>query len=211
MPPATFAPLAVEAAGLACSRGGRAVFTGVSFRLERGQILTITGPNGSGKSSLLRVLAGLLPLGAGSLHLDGRREDEAVTHYVGHADALKAALTLRETLCFWTTVYQQKGRVTVDADFDEAAETVGLRHALDFSVGVLSAGQRRRAGLARLLLSPRPVWLLDEPTSSLDRDGETLLVALMTDHLSAGGLVVAATHQDLPLAATVTIDLGDCA
>jgi heme exporter protein A len=211
MAPATFAPLAVEAADLACSRGGRVVFTGVSFRLERGQILAVTGPNGSGKSSLLRVLAGLLPPAAGSLRFDGHREDEAVTHYVGHADALKAALTLRETLRFWTTVYQQEGRPTVDAYFDEAAETVGLWHALDFSVGVLSAGQRRRAVLARLLLSPRPLWLLDEPTSSLDRDGETLLAALMTDHLSAGGLVVAATHQDLPLAATASINLSDCA
>ena len=211
MPPATFAPLAVEAAGLACSRGGRAVFTGVSFRLERGQILAVKGPNGSGKSSLLRVLAGLLPLAAGALRFDSHSEDDAVTHYVGHADALKAALTLRETLRFWTTVYQQKGGVAVDANFDDAAEAVGLRHALDFPVGVLSAGQRRRAGLARLLLSPRPLWLLDEPTSSLDRDGETLLAALMTDHLSAGGLVVAATHQDLRLAATATIDLSDCA
>ena len=209
MPRAKFAPLAVEATGLACSRGGRVIFTGVSFRLERGQMLAVTGPNGSGKSSLLRLIAGLLPSAAGSLRFDGRREEEAVMHYVGHADALKAALTLRETLRFWAAVYRQQGRALLDTDLDEAADTVGLRHALDFSVGVLSAGQRRRAGLARLLLSPRPLWLLDEPTSSLDRDGEALLAALMTDHLSAGGLAVAATHQDLPIAATATIDLSD--
>jgi heme exporter protein A len=208
MPPATFAPFAVEATDLACSRAGRVVFTGVSFRLERGRVLAVTGPNGSGKSSLLRVIAGLLPPMGGVLRFEGRGEEESVTHHAGHADALRAALTLRETLRFWTAVYQQRGRVTVEPDFDETAEIVGLRHALDFSVGVLSAGQRRRAGLARLLLSPRPLWLLDEPTASLDRDGEALLVALMTSHLSAGGLIVAATHQDLAIAPTATIDLS---
>ena len=204
-----FATLAVEATDLACSRAGRTVFAGVSLRLERGQVLAVIGPNGSGKSSLLRVLAGLLPSVVGALRFDGRRGDEAVTHYVGHAEALKAAMTLRETLHFWSAVYQQQGRVTVDADFDEAAEIVGLRHALDLSVAVLSAGQRRRAGLARLLLSPRPLWLLDEPTASLDREGEALLAALMADHLSAGGLIAAATHQDLPIPIHAAIDLGD--
>ena len=98
----------------------------------------------------------------------------------------------------------------LDPDLDEAAETVGLRHALDFPVGVLSAGQRRRAGFARLLLSPRPLWLLDEPTASLDRDGETLLASLMTNHLSNGGLIAASTHQDLLIAVDATVDLGDC-
>jgi heme exporter protein A len=210
MPLATFAPFAIEATDLACSRAGRVVFTGVSFRLERGRVLAVTGPNGSGKSSLLRLLAGLLQPHAGMLRLDGRGENEPVTHYVGHADTLKAALTLRETLRFWTAVYRQQGRVTLDPDFDEAAEIVGLHHALDFSVGALSAGQRRRAGLARLLLSPRPLWLLDEPIASLDHDGETLLASLMTDHLSGGGLIVAATHQDLPIAVDATINLGDC-
>jgi len=146
---------------------------------------------------------------AGALRFEGRSEGEADTHYVGHADALKAALTLRETLRFWAAVYRQQGRVVLDADFDEAAETVGLRHALDFSVGVLSAGQRRRAGLARLLLSLRPLWLLDEPTASLDRGGEALLAMLMTKHLAAGGLIVAATHHELPIAADTTINLGD--
>jgi heme exporter protein A len=211
MPPATFAPITVEAADLACSRAGRTVFTDVSFRLEPGQVLAVTGPNGSGKSSLLRLIAGLLPAAAGTLRFEGHREDEAVVHFVGHADALKAAMTLRETLRFWSAVYRQQGRVTLDPDFDEAAEIVGLHHALDFSVGVLSAGQRRRAGFARLVLSRRPLWLLDEPASSLDRDGEALLATLMKEHLSAGGLVAAATHQRLPVAVTATIDLSDSA
>src|SRR5215207_7559956 len=133
-----FATLTVEATDLACRRGGRTVFAGVSFRLERGQVLAVTGPNGSGKSSLLRILAGLLAPAAGALRFEGRGEEESVTHHAGHADALRAALTLRETLRFWTAVYQQRGRVTVEPDFDETAEIVGLRHALDFSVGVLS-------------------------------------------------------------------------
>src|SRR6185503_6189689 len=96
----------------------------------------------------------------------------------------------------------------VDRDYDEVAETVGLRHALDLPIGIFSAGQRRRAALARLLLSPRPLWLLDEPTASLDRDGETLLGSLMEGHVAAGGLIVAATHQDLPIRAEQTLTLG---
>ncbi len=207
MPSAAYAALAIEAKDLACNRGGRIVFSGLSFRLDRGRLLAVTGPNGSGKSSLLRLLAGLLLPEAGSFRVEGRSGDDAVTHYLGHADALKPALTLRETLGFWGVVYQQ-GRVPVDADLNECAERVGLRHALNLPIGVFSAGQRRRAALVRLLLSPRPLWLLDEPTSSLDREGETLLGSLMANHLSAGGLIVAATHQDLPVSADQTLDLG---
>src|SRR6185503_1913985 len=96
----------------------------------------------------------------------------------------------------------------VDRDYDEVAETVGLRHALDLPVGIFSAGQRRRAALACLILSRRPLWLLDEPTSSLDRDGETMLGGLMKDHLAHGGLIVAATHADLPIQPDQTLTLG---
>jgi len=202
-------PLALEATDLACIRGGRLVFSGVSFRVEGGQVLAVTGANGSGKSSLLRLIAGLLRPSGGSFRVQGGTEDDGAIHYLGHADALKPALTLRETLRFWSKVYRQQGRVALDPDFDEAAEKVGLIHALDLTVGVLSAGQRRRAGFARLLLSPRPLWLLDEPTSSLDRDGEALLGSLMRGHLSGGGMVVAATHQDLPIEAHATIHLGE--
>jgi heme exporter protein A len=207
MPPA-HAALAIEANDLACVRGGRVVFSGLSFCLARGRLLAVAGPNGSGKSSLLRLLAGLIRPAAGSFHVEGASKDDAVAHYFGHADALKPALTLRETLRFWGTVYRQQGRVPLDLDFDESAARVGLRHALDLPVGVFSAGQRRRVGLARLLVSPRPIWLLDEPTSSLDRDGEALLGSLMGHHLAAGGLIVAATHQDLPVSADQTLDLG---
>ena len=205
-------PLVVEAQDLACVRGGRSVFSDVSFRLEPGRLLAVIGPNGAGKSSLLRLIAGLLrPPAAGRIRYDGRREEEAVAHYLGHADALKPAMTLRETLRFWGAVYRQQGRVVLDDDIDEAAETVGVGHALDLHLVVLSAGQRRRAGLARLLLAPRPLWLLDEPTSSLDADGEALLGRLMEAHIARGGLIVAATHQPMPLAANATLDLGRAA
>lgn len=203
-----YAPLAVEADGLSCNRGGLVVFSDLSFRLKGGELLAVTGPNGAGKSSLLRLLAGLLRPAAGATRFEGRGEDAAVTHYLGHADALKPALTLRETLRFWAGVYRQQGRVVLDQDIDECAETTGVRHALDLPVGVLSAGQRRRAALSRLLLSERPLWLLDEPASSLDRDGEGLLGLLMTAHLSRKGLIVVATHQELPIRPSATLSLG---
>ncbi len=203
----TFAPLSLEARDLSCSRGGRLVFAGVSFQVAGGQLLAVTGPNGAGKTSLLRLVAGLLRPDAGTVALTGSREDEAVTHYLGHADGLKPALTLAETLHFWALLYRQGGR-SDEAAWSEAADTVGLRHALHLPVGVLSAGQRRRAALARLILSPRPLWLLDEPTASLDRDGEALLQSLMRDHVGRAGLIVAATHQALPLAHDALVELG---
>ncbi len=205
-----FAPIVLDVRDLACTRGGRPVFSGVSFRLEAGQALAVVGPNGAGKSSLLRLIAGLLRPAGGAIRIEGREEDVAAAHYLGHAEALKPALTLRETLRFWGGVYRQQGRVPLDDDIDEAAEIAGLGHALDLHVTVLSAGQRKRAGLARLLLSPRPLWLLDEPASSLDSDGEALLGRLMAEHLAQGGLIVAATHQDLPIPSYSSLTLGAC-
>ncbi|HWT31819.1 MAG TPA: heme ABC exporter ATP-binding protein CcmA [Propylenella sp.] len=193
----------MQAINLACIRGGRLVFAGLSFRVAPASLLAVTGPNGSGKSSLLRVLAGLIRPEAGKLRFDGAEPDDAVAHYVGHAEALKPALSLRETLRFWAALYRGRG-----SDIAGAAGRVGLGHALDLPVAVLSAGQRRRAALARLLLAPRPLWLLDEPTAALDRGGEALLGVLMEKHLAAGGLVIAATHQDLPLPAHAMLDLA---
>jgi heme exporter protein A len=202
-----FAPISVEAQNLSCSRGGRRVFSGVSFRVERGEVLAVTGPNGAGKSSLLRLLAGLLRPDSGSIAVEGRVEDEAVVHYLGHADALKPALTLAETLRFWAVLFRQS-RAAAQADVTKSADAVGLGHALDLPVGVLSAGQRRRAALARLTLSPRPLWLLDEPAAALDSDGEALLQRLMRDHIHRGGLIVAATHQALPVAPDAVLELA---
>jgi heme exporter protein A len=208
MLPDSYAPLGLEAEDIACVRGGRAVFSGVSFRVEPGQLLAVTGPNGAGKSSLLRLLAGLLRPAAGAIRFRRDDEEAATAHYLGHADALRAPLTLRETLRFWEAIYRQEGRVPVDADWDEAAATVGLAHALDLPMAVFSAGQRRRAALARLLVSPRPLWLLDEPASSLDAEGEALLGRLISAQLARGGIIVAATHQALPVAPHQTLSLG---
>lgn len=193
----------MEARDLACTRGGRPVFTGASFRVGAGGVAAVTGPNGSGKSSLLRIIAGLLRREAGSLFFEGAGEEPFI-HYLGHADALKPALTLAETLRFWAALFQDVGGRGVEA----AADVVGLRHALDLPVGVLSAGQRRRAGLARLLVSPRPLWLLDEPLASLDAEGEALVARLMAEHCAGGGLIVAATHQALPVASDVELSLA---
>jgi heme exporter protein A len=201
---------AVEARDVACVRAGRLVFSGLSFRAAAGVLCAVTGPNGSGKSSLLRVLAGLLRPAAGTVTYDGRGEDEPFVHYLGHADALKPTLTLREVLRFWAALFDAQdtqGR----CDPSAVAEIVGLAHALDFPTGVLSEGQRRRAGLARLLLAARPLWLLDEPAAALDRDGDALLGRLMAEHLAAGGMIIAATHQPLPLAPHQGLELGAAA
>ena len=193
----------MEALDLACVRGGRLVFANLSFRVAPKSLLAVVGPNGSGKSSLLRVVAGLIRLEAGTLRFEGGGPDDTVAHYLGHVDGLKPALSLRETLRFCAALYQGSR-----SDIAAAAARVGLGHALDLPVAVLSAGQRRRAALARLLIAPRPLWLLDEPSAALDRDGEALLGRLMAEHLAAGGTIIAATHQDLPVAAAAVLDLA---
>jgi heme exporter protein A len=189
---------------LVCSRGGRVVFAGLSFRIASGGLLAVVGPNGAGKSTLLRTIAGLLQPESGTLRLEGRRPDESLAHYLGHADALKNALTLREMLRFWAVLF---GAQTDAGTTEKAAERVGLAHAMDLPAGVLSAGQRKRAGLTRLLIAARPVWLLDEPASALDREGEALLGELLTQHLASGGLAIVAAHQELPVPPTSVLEL----
>jgi heme exporter protein A len=196
-------PVHVEADDLACVRGGRPVFAGASFEVGPGECLAVIGPNGSGKTSLLRILAGLLPPAGGRLGI--RPGEPPPLDFLGHADGLKPALTLADNLGFWTRLF---GVPSGEATIAEAAGRVGLGHAVDLPAGVLSAGQRRRAGLARLLLSRRPLWLLDEPGAALDSDGEAILGVLMESHLSAGGAIVAATHQPLPVAPTATLSLA---
>jgi heme exporter protein A len=180
------------------------VFSGVSFALAPGGLLAVTGANGTGKSSLLRILAGLLRPDAGTVHQPGGASG---LHFLGHLDGLKAAFTLREMLRFWSDLLG--AAEGPDAKLALAAEEVSLSHALDLPSGVLSAGQRRRAGLARLLLARRPLWLLDEPGSALDRDGEALLGRLLGRHLAEGGIAVAATHQALPVAPSAVLDLAN--
>ena len=197
--------MTLEVDELGCVRGGRDIFTGISFSLQPGQLLAVTGPNGAGKSSLLRILAGLLRPASGRISLTPDGEELSPMHYFGHLDGLKDAMSLRENLAFWGLLYS--GRANMEA-VAEAADRFGLGHALDLPVAVFSAGQRRRAGLARLTLSPRPLWLLDEPTSALDRQGEGALGTLMSEHLGAGGTIVAATHLTLPVAADLTLEMA---
>ncbi len=198
--------LTVLAHGLACERGDQLVFDRIDFTLKGGEALIVTGPNGAGKSTLLRLVAGLLPPCAGTLALqasgtshliDTPRVD--VCHYIGHLDAIKLALTVEENLYFWTsylTPMAHESGISVDT----ALAYFNLDRTHDLPAAYLSAGQRRRLALARLLCTPRPVWLLDEPTSALDRAAETTLNELIETHRAKGGIVVAATHAPLDLA-----------
>ena len=193
----------LTATGLAAVRGGRPVFADLSFTLSPGELLAVTGPNGAGKSTLLRLVAGLLRPAAGTVVLE-EAEDAAIganAHYLGHLDALKPGLTVRQNLDFWRLLWG-------GGDIDAALAAVGLEPLGDLHAAVLSAGQRRRVALARLLVAPRPLWLLDEPATGLDASAEAGLGRLIADHLSGGGMAIAATHRDLPLKPTATLALG---
>src|SRR5713226_662165 len=185
--------------GVSCVRGGREVFSGLDFEASSGEALAVTGPNGSGKTSLLRLIAGLRAVADGSIGLEGGEAELTLpeqTHYLGHRDALKPALSVVENLSFWRDFL---GGAAFDAA--ESLAAVGLDHAGHLPAAYLSAGQRRRLSIARLLTVRRPVWLLDEPTNALDTAGQNLFVALMGDHLARGGLIIAATHAPLGIQA----------
>lgn len=196
------------AENLVAERGGRAVLAGVSFAVASGELLAITGPNGSGKSTTLRLIAGLLRPTGGTLTLDPAQEDgiAASVHYLGHLDGLKPNLSLAENLEFWRRLWRGAG-----LGIDAALDRVGLAALSDLPAGILSAGQRRRAAIARLLLDDRPIWLLDEPTTALDAAAEIILGDLIGSHLAGEGLVIAATHRSLPVAASATLTLGRAA
>ena len=181
---------------VSCERGGREVFAGLSFQAVAGEALAVTGPNGAGKTSLLRLIAGLLLPAGGTIVIEGGEAELTVpeqAHYLGHRDALKPALSVRENLSFWAD-FLGGGAIRPIAD---CLAAVGLTHAIDLPAGYLSAGQRRRLSLARLLAVPRLLWLLDEPTAALDVTGQAMFAGLMREHLASGGLIVAATHGPL--------------
>ncbi|MDQ0317231.1 heme ABC exporter ATP-binding protein CcmA [Amorphus orientalis] len=182
---------------LAVDRGGRRVFEGLSLDVPAGAGVAVTGPNGSGKSTLLRALAGLLKPTEGSVAFAGADPEAPMAshvHYVGHLDAVKTQESVQQNMAFWATWLG----TPLDLDGIEAAlEPLDLAHLVDLPASVLSAGQKRRLSLSRLLAAPRPVWLLDEPTGALDAASERRFCAMIERHLDAGGLVVAATH--LPL------------
>jgi heme exporter protein A len=188
---------ALEIRGAALRRGGRLVFEGVSVALRAGEACALTGPNGSGKTSLLRAVAGFVALEAGEIAFGGADPEEArgaQIHLVGHADGLKPARTAGEELSFWS---HWCGGSDVSAA--SAADALELRPLLDLEVRRLSAGQRRRVALARLLAAPRPIWLLDEPLSPLDARWREAFGVLMRRHLADGGLILAAVHDPLPV------------
>ena len=192
--------------GLAVDRGDRRILDHVSFQVDAGEAVVLRGPNGTGKTTLIRAIAGLLPAAAGEVVLEGRPEDAPVgayCHYIAHRNALKSDLTVRENLLFWQNFLGGKA-----ASFDDVAMQADLEDLSDIPVKYLSAGQQRRVALARLLASPKPVWLLDEPTVSLDVEHTQLFAGLANAHLSEGGLILAATHTALGFRNERVLQLG---
>jgi heme exporter protein A len=181
---------------LSVARGGVTVLQGLSFGIEAGQALVLRGPNGSGKTTLLRTLAGLQPPASGSLSL----APDSIA-YAAHADGLKSTLTVAENLDFWAAIYGTAG-------IDPAIRAMDLGGLVQRRAAELSAGQKRRLGLARLLVTGRPLWLLDEPTVSLDAASVALFAGAVQDHLTRGGVAIIATHVDLGLPEARVLDLA---
>ncbi len=190
---------------LFCIRAGRPVFGGLGFALEAGGALILTGPNGSGKSSLLRLMAGLSRPAAGLLSWDGEDvADDREGHnerirYLGHMDPVKPVLSVAENLSFWAA----------GGDIPAALAAFGIGHLADVPGRYLSAGQKRRVNLARLLVRVSPLWLLDEPTTALDRDAVGMLADAITAHRAGGGMVAVSTHAELGISGAASLDLSD--
>jgi heme exporter protein A len=196
---------------LVVKRGERSVLSGVNCVVEARQSLVLTGPNGAGKTTLIRAIAGFLPSASGAITLEGSDPELDLaqqSHLVGHTNGIKPSLTVAENVMFWASflagatgdAQQTKARAAA------AIDAFGLDALADIEAAYLSAGQKRRVGLARLLVADRPLWLLDEPTVSLDTVSATQLVALINAHTTKGGLAVIATH--LPLALERTRELA---
>jgi heme exporter protein A len=181
---------------LACARGGIPLLEGVSFTLLAGQVLVLRGPNGCGKTTLLRTIAGLQPAVQGTISAA-----PDVMAYAAHADGLKSTLTVRENLNFWAAIYGT-------GDIAAALSAMNLIELADRAAQNLSAGQKRRLGLARLLVTGRALWVLDEPTVSLDAASVALFASVVRAHLAAGGAALMATHIDLGLAEARVLDMA---
>lgn len=187
--------IGLAALNVSCQRGGRVVFRDLSFELAPGEALLVTGPNGAGKTSLLRQVAGLLPLAGGGLRLKGagpEAELPELCHYVGHLNAVKTSLSVGENLAFWAEFLGANG-----ARLAPALDAFGLAPLADLPAALLSAGQKRKLALSRLFTAQRPIWLLDEPQTSLDAASLKLLDAAITSHLDGGGIAIVASHVAL--------------
>jgi heme exporter protein A len=196
--------------GLACRRGGHGIFAGLDFAIGPGQVLALRGVNGSGKTTLLRLMAGLTVPSAGSLvwngaPVDGDPEAHGIrTRLVGHLDGVKSALTVAENLTFAADL--QGG--APEPAIASALRRFGLDALADLPARVLSAGQRHRLALARLLVAPAPLWLLDEPANALDENALATLAAVIADHRTRGGMVVIASHGAAPATDAAVLDLS---
>lgn len=201
--------VALRIEDLALARGERVLFRHLALRVAAGEAVALTGSNGAGKTSLLRAVAGFIRPLVGLIAFDGTEgalpaDDarRAGCHLVGHQDGLKSGRRARDELIFQARWHGGTGAAAL-----AAAERLGLTRLLDLEVRVLSAGQRRRLALARLVASPRPLWLLDEPLAPLDAASRTLLGTIMAEHLQGGGLIVAAVHDPLPIPARI-VEVG---
>jgi heme exporter protein A len=192
---------------MAADRGGRRILSGISFTLEGGEALLLTGPNGAGKTTLLKVLAGFIAPAQGTIVLSGGDPEQTIAeqaHIVGHLNAIRSTLTVAENAEFWAGFLGGSPFQSVT----HALEGFGISSLSNIPAGYLSAGQKRRLGLARLLLAKRPLWLLDEPTAALDDTSADIVTGLIDDHTAAGGLAVVATHAPLELARARELRLG---
>ncbi|MEQ8406589.1 MAG: heme ABC exporter ATP-binding protein CcmA [Oceanicaulis sp.] len=184
-------PAALSCTDLTLDRGGRVLVRGFSLEVSAGEAVVLTGPNGSGKTTLLRALAGLVRPAAGTIVREPR---EGGIAFLGHADGLKSSETVDEMLQSWTTLH---GEEASPERLDAVMRELAVAHLARRECGRLSAGQKRRAALARTLLSNRPIWLLDEPAAPLDTGSKARLAELVARHRADGGLVIASTHLDL--------------
>ena len=202
------AVMAIAVEGLACQRGGHVIVAPLSFEVRSGNALFLRGPNGSGKTTLLRTIAGFLPPAAGRVRVRGADGDTGADghlHYIGHANGIKPRLSVIENVSFWQRYYGGSG----DPEGAEAAlDAFDLLDLAEYRAAHLSQGQARRLGLARLLAAPRPIWLLDEPSVSLDAASTKRLEAAIAQHLSSGGLAIVSTHLDLSLGEAAILELS---
>ncbi len=193
---------------LACQRGERIVVPALSFDVRAGRALILRGPNGAGKTTLLRTIAGFLPPASGRVRVSGpagERSGGDCFHYIGHANGIKPRLSVIENVSFWQRYY---GGASDTEAAEEALDAFGLINLAEYRAAHLSQGQARRLGLARLLAAPRPVWLLDEPSVSLDAASTRRLETAIAAHLATGGIALVSTHLDLALGDVGVLELG---